>query len=167
MTLIHTFSRVSVAVFFCVFSSSQLFAQDGCALSDTSSSPIQKWREQIDTLNTAIRSEASKATCDTGSSSGNNPGVANYISSIVPLDSSVRLMREIYSLSTTGADFFSEMDSFLDQSGPVRELKPHLASIEDIERSIIETAQYTGSRCAQSMKITKNILEGKSGYSTQ
>ena len=47
------------------------------------------------------------------------------------------------------------------------ELKPHTASIEDIEQSILETAQYVGSHCAQSVKITTNILEGKAGYDTR
>lgn len=51
-------------------------------------------------------------------------------------------MREIYSLSSNGADFISEVDAFMDPAGPVQELKPHLASIEEIERSVIETAQF-------------------------
>ncbi len=48
----------------------------------------------------------------------------------------------MYSQSSTGADFLSEVDAFLDPSGPIQELKPHRASIEDIEKSLLETAQY-------------------------
>ncbi len=135
-----------------------------CNLSDASSSPLQKWRENIDILNNAIRQEATKVTCDAGAARSE---MADYIARVVPLDSSVSLMREIYSLSSTGADFFSEVDSFLDQSGPVMELKSHLWLIEDVERSIIETAQFTWSHCAQSLKITTNILGEKSGYDTR
>ncbi|MEI6710722.1 MAG: hypothetical protein WCK88_00115 [bacterium] len=47
------------------------------------------------------------------------------------------------------------------------ELKPHKDSIEAIERSILDTTQYVGTRCAQSIKITTNILDGKSGYDTR
>lgn len=136
-------------------------------MTDTSSSPIQQWRENINILNTALRREADKVKCDTSTTATVNPAFVNYIGQVVPLDSSVSLMREIYSLSSTGADFFSEVDSFLNPAWPLMELKPHTASIEEIERSIIETAQYVWSHCAQSVKITTNILEGKSGYDTR
>ncbi len=115
---------------------------EGCTMTDTASSPLQQWRENIDTLNTALRREADKAKCHTSTSPTTKPAFVNYIGQVVPLDSSVSLMREIYSLSSTGADFFSEVDSFLDTAGPVMELKPHTASIEDIERSILDTAEY-------------------------
>jgi hypothetical protein len=82
-------------------------------MTDTSSSPIQQWRENINILNTALRREADKVKCDTSTTATVNPAFVNYIGQVVPLDSSVSLMREIYSLSSTGADFFSEVDSFL------------------------------------------------------
>lgn len=113
-----------------------------CSLSDTSNSPMQKWRENINTLNTALRREADKTKCDTTTSGSVNPAFVNYIGTVVPLNSSVSLMKEIYGLSSSGTDFFSEVDNFLDPAGPVMELKSHTDFIEDVERSIIETAQY-------------------------
>ena len=83
-------------------------------MTDTASSPIQQWRENIDTLITALRREADKVKCNTNTTSTAKPAFVNYIGQVVPLDSSVSLMREVYSLSSTGADFFSEVDSFLD-----------------------------------------------------
>ncbi len=146
------------------------FAQETsgqCTLSDTSGSPLQKWKENIDILNTAIRKEANTTQCDTTSSSGTvNPAFVNYVGRVIPLNSSVSLMKELYGLSSSGADFFSEMDTYLDQAGPVMELKSHTDFIEEIERSIIETAQYVGVHCAQSVKITEDILAGKSAYIT-
>jgi hypothetical protein len=114
MSSSRTFLSFSLA-FLCVCHSLTVFAQEGCNLSDTSASPIQKWKENIDTLNAAIRTEAGKSECRVSSTS-TDAAYINYISKVVPLDSSVSLMREIYSLSSSGADFFSEVDSFLDQA---------------------------------------------------
>lgn len=166
MNTSRTFPLFFVTLF-CLCFSLQVFAEGGCKLSDTSSSPIQKWKENIDTLNTAIRSKAATSQCDVGSSTSTNSGFSNYVARVIPLNSSVNLMRDIYSLSTLGTDFYSEVDSFLDQAWPVRELEPHLSSIEEIERSIIETAQYAGTRCAQPVTLDEDILVGKSSYVTQ
>lgn len=127
---------------------------------------MQKWRENINTLNTALRREADKTKCDTTTSGSVNPAFVNYIGTVVPLNSSVSLMKEIYGLSSSGTDFFSEVDNFLDPAGPVMELKSHTDFIEDVERSIIETAQYVWSHCAQSVRLKDDILAGKSGYIT-
>ena len=110
-------------------------------MSDTAASPVQKWKANIDILNAAIRQEAGKATC-ASNATPTNPGLTNYVTSVVPVNDTVGLMRDMYSLSSTGADFYAEVDAFLDPSGPLMELKPHRDSIEDIERSILETAQY-------------------------
>ncbi len=135
-------------------------------MSDTAASPVQKWKANIDILNAAIRQEAGKATC-ASNATPTNPGLTNYVTSVVPVNDTVGLMRDMYSLSSTGADFYAEVDAFLDPSGPLMELKPHRDSIEDIERSILETAQYVWSRCAQPIKMSTNVLEGKAGYNTK
>ncbi len=141
-----------------------VFAEGGCTLSDTSASPIQQWKENIDILRSAVREEASKSVCDTAVSPSAPSGFANYVATIIPLSSSIDLMREIYSLSSLWTDFYAEADSFLDQSGPIMELKSHRSTIEEIERDIIETAQFVGTHCAQSVKMTKNVLGEKTWY---
>ena len=167
----NTFSRISLfflTITLCL-APWALFAEneEDCSISDTSSSPIQQWKKNIDTLNAVIRREAGKVTCSTDTSGTVSPAFVNYVNKVVPLNNSVSLMRDIYSLSSNGADFFSEVDSFLDPSWPVLELKPHLALIEQIERSIVETAQYVWSHCAQSLPLTTDILKDISGYNTE
>ncbi len=39
-------------------------------MSDTSASPIQKWKENIDILNTSLRKEADKSSCEKGGTNG-------------------------------------------------------------------------------------------------
>lgn len=85
-----------------------------CTISDTTASPIQKWRENIDILNAVLRKEASKSVCDTETKSTTDSGFISYVGRVVPLDSAVSLMREVYGLSSTGADFYGEVDAFLD-----------------------------------------------------
>lgn len=148
-------SHISYSVFFILFSSifaTSIFAttEARCTMSDTSASPIQKWKENIDILNTAIRKRADEFSCENGDTNG-----------------SAGLMREMYSQSSTGADFLPESDAFLDPSGPIQELKPHRTSIEDIEKSLLETAQYVWAHCAQWSKMTTNVLEWKARYNTQ
>lgn len=165
MNTSRTFSSLFLTLL-CLCLSFQVFAEEGCNLSDTSGSPIQKWQENINSLNTAIRSKSGSSQCNVGVSTSDS-AFSSYVAQVLPLNSSVAMMYDIYSLSTLGTDFFSEVDSFMDQAWPVRELEPHLSSIEEIERSIIETAQYAGSRCAQSMILDEDILAGKSSYVTQ
>jgi len=114
MNTSHTFSSFFLALL-CLCFSFQVLAEGGCTLSDTSDSPIQKWRENIDSLNTAIRSKSGSSQCDVGASTSNS-GFSNYVARVVPLDSSVSMMYDIYSLSTLGTDFFSEKDAFMDEA---------------------------------------------------
>ncbi|MEI6710723.1 MAG: hypothetical protein WCK88_00120 [bacterium] len=62
-------------------------------MSDTSSSPIQKWKENIDTLNSALRSEAGKITCQSGS--GTNSTLTDYVTRSNSLGSAVTLLKEV------------------------------------------------------------------------
>lgn len=154
---------------FSLASSASVFAQNNtteCSLNDIASSPLQSWQDTINTLSSALRKEADTVTCDTSSSINTNSKFTDYVRRVVPLDSAASLMKEIYSLSSSGTDFFFEIDQYFDQAGPVLELKPHTASIEQTERNIIETAQYVGSHCAQSVEIKNNILPENSSYDT-
>ena len=113
----------------CLVYSLPIFAE-GCSLSDTSNSPLQSYKKNIDTLNSFIRSQASASSCDSG------------VSSAAKMDGAVSLMKEVSSLSTSGTEFYDETGSFLDPAGPLNELKSHRENIEEIERSILETTQY-------------------------
>lgn len=146
----------------CLVYSLPTFAAE-CALSDTSSSPIQSYKKNIDSLNTFLRQEASTSKCDTGTASGSST-MWNYISTIVPMDGAVSLMKEVSSLTSSGAEFYTEAGAFLDPAGPLNELKAHRDNIEEIERSILETTQYIWAHCAGWQKITKDMSQKTGGY---
>jgi len=109
----------------CLIYSLPTFAE-GCSLSDTSSSPIQSYKQNIDTLNTFIRKQADASSCEGGPST----------------TSTVGLMKEVSSLTASSSEFYTEADSFLDPAGPLNELQAHRDNIEEIERSILQTTQY-------------------------
>ncbi|MFA6079923.1 MAG: hypothetical protein WC753_00375 [Candidatus Gracilibacteria bacterium] len=143
----HFLCYISCCV--CLAYSLPTFAE-GCSLSDTSSSPIQSYKKNIDTLNTFIRQQASTSSCESGQSL-----------------SAVSLMQEVSAFTSRAGDVFTQSSSFLDPAGPVNELKPHRENIEEIERSILDTTQYVGSRCAGGQKITEDAFQGKGGYDTR
>lgn len=145
----------------------QVFAEGTCTLSNPSDSPVQKWRENINIVRSAVRTEADRSICDTTVSADSPSGFASYAAKVIPLSSSIDLMREVYSLSSLWTDFYAEVDSFLDQAGPLMELKSNVSDIEEIERDIIETAHYVWSRCAQSVKMKTNPLKDISTYNTE
>ncbi len=136
----------------------------GCSLSDTSNSPIQAYKKNIDTLNTFVRQQASTSSCDTSAATSS---MWAYMATIIPMDSAVSLMKEVSSLVSSGSDFVTESDAFLDPAGPLNELKAHRDTIEKIERSIFETTQYVWAHCASWQKITEDAFHGQGGYNTR
>jgi len=138
---------------------------EGCSLSDTSSSPVQSYKQNIDTLNTFIRKQADASSCDKGTTGTSK--MWNYIATIVPMEGAVSLMKEVSSLASSGWEFYTESAAFLDPAGPLNELSAHRDTIEEIERSILETTQYVWAHCAWWLKITEDAFQGKVGYDTR
>lgn len=114
----------------CLIYALPIFAEEGCSLSDTSSSPIQSYKEKIDILNAFVRKQADASSCEASASPA------------ARMDGSISLMKEVSSLGTSGTEFLDETGAFLDPAGPLNELQAHRENIEEIEQSILETAQY-------------------------
>lgn len=160
LTFSHFLSGVS-----CIFLvySLPIFAE-GCSLSDTSSSPIQSYKKNIDTLNTYIRKQADASACDTSAATSS---LGSYMATLIPMDSAASLMKEVSALVSSGSNFIIESDAFLDPAGPLNELKAHRDMIEEIEKSILETTQYVWAHCASWQKITEDVFQGQGGYDTR
>lgn len=134
-----------------------------CALSTLPSPPIQNWINNVDT----VISEAKKlSTADTKCEKP--AGYPSRLDVAIPIRSIQLLTGYMQAAGYDVSTLLSDVRFYFDNAGPlIRVEQDHQNSILEIQKKIMTTGVYIGSRCTQSIKFTSDIAIAGSTYKTK